>query len=51
MREVREVRELAAAQYGLTRLRAKVTMDNPASHTVLERNEVFSATVNPAFTT
>jgi ribosomal-protein-alanine N-acetyltransferase len=35
---VREVRELAAAQYGLTRLRAKVTMDNPASHKVLERN-------------
>lgn len=35
---VREVRELAAVQYGLTRLRAKVTMDNPASHKVLERN-------------
>jgi ribosomal-protein-alanine N-acetyltransferase len=35
---VREVRELAAAQYGLTRLRAKVTMDNPASHKVLECN-------------
>ncbi|MFD9542082.1 GNAT family N-acetyltransferase [Streptomyces sp. NPDC060022] len=35
---VREVRELAAAQYGLTRLRAKATMDNPASHKVLERN-------------
>lgn len=35
---VREARELGAAQYGLTRLRAKVTMDNPASHTVLERN-------------
>jgi ribosomal-protein-alanine N-acetyltransferase len=35
---VREVRELAAAQYGLTGLRAKVTMDNPASHKVLERN-------------
>ena len=35
---VREVRELAATQYGLTRLRAKATMDNPASHKVLERN-------------
>jgi [ribosomal protein S5]-alanine N-acetyltransferase len=37
------VRELAAAQYGLTRLRAKVTMDNPASHTVLERNGFLAA--------
>ncbi|MGW3747323.1 GNAT family N-acetyltransferase [Streptomyces sp. NPDC005146] len=35
---VREVRVLAAAQYGLTRLHAKATMDNPASHKVLERN-------------
>ncbi len=35
---VREVRELSAAQYGLTRLRAKATMDNPASQKVLERN-------------
>ncbi|MET9669322.1 GNAT family N-acetyltransferase [Streptomyces sp. NPDC006475] len=35
---VREVRKLAAAQYGLTRLHAKATMDNPASHKVLERN-------------
>jgi [ribosomal protein S5]-alanine N-acetyltransferase len=35
---VREVRELAAAEYGLTRLRAKATKDNPASHKVLERN-------------
>jgi ribosomal-protein-alanine N-acetyltransferase len=35
---VREVRELAAAQYELTRLHAKATMDNPASHRVLERN-------------
>jgi [ribosomal protein S5]-alanine N-acetyltransferase len=35
---VREVRELAAAQYGLTRLRAKITLDNPASRKVLERN-------------
>ncbi|MDG4857840.1 GNAT family N-acetyltransferase [Streptomyces sp. T-3] len=35
---VHEVRELAAAQYGLTRLRAKATMDNPASHKVLQRN-------------
>lgn len=35
---VREVRELAARQYGLTRLRARVTLDNPASRKVLERN-------------
>jgi ribosomal-protein-alanine N-acetyltransferase len=35
---VREVRELAARRYGLTRLRARATMDNPASHKVLERN-------------
>jgi ribosomal-protein-alanine N-acetyltransferase len=35
---VREVRELAAAQYELTRLHAKATLDNPASHKVLERN-------------
>lgn len=35
---VREVRELAAAQYELTTLHAKATMDNPASHRVLERN-------------
>jgi ribosomal-protein-alanine N-acetyltransferase len=35
---VREVCELAAARYGLTSLRAKVTMGNPASHKVLERN-------------
>jgi ribosomal-protein-alanine N-acetyltransferase len=35
---VREVRELAATEYGLTRLRARVTLDNPASHKVLERN-------------
>ena len=34
---VAEVRELAFA-YGLTTLRAKVTLDNPASHKVLERN-------------
>jgi [ribosomal protein S5]-alanine N-acetyltransferase len=40
---VREVRELAAAQYGLTRLRARVTVDNPASHTVLERNGFLAA--------
>jgi len=40
---VREVRELAAAQYGLTRLRAKVTTDNPASQTVLERNGFLAA--------
>jgi [ribosomal protein S5]-alanine N-acetyltransferase len=35
---VREMRELAAAQYGLTALHARVTMDNPASRKVLERN-------------
>jgi [ribosomal protein S5]-alanine N-acetyltransferase len=35
---VREVRGLAAEQYGLTRLRARVTLDNPASRKVLERN-------------
>ena len=35
---VREVCELAAAKYGLTKLRARVTRDNPASRRVLERN-------------
>lgn len=35
---VREVRELAAAMYGLSKLRAKATTDNPASQKVLERN-------------
>jgi [ribosomal protein S5]-alanine N-acetyltransferase len=35
---VAEVRELAKTAYGLTTLRAKVTLDNPASHRVLERN-------------
>jgi [ribosomal protein S5]-alanine N-acetyltransferase len=35
---VREIRELAVAQYGLARLRARVTLDNPASRKVLERN-------------
>jgi [ribosomal protein S5]-alanine N-acetyltransferase len=35
---VREMRELAAAQYGLSTLRARVTMGNPASRKVLERN-------------
>jgi ribosomal-protein-alanine N-acetyltransferase len=35
---VRKVRELAATEYGLTRLRAKVTLDNPASRKVLEHN-------------
>jgi len=35
---VREMCELAAAQYGLSTLRARVTMDNPASRKVLERN-------------
>ncbi|HAG98895.1 MAG TPA: N-acetyltransferase, partial [Ktedonobacter sp.] len=33
---VRKVRELAATEYGLSRLRARVTLDNPASRKVLE---------------
>jgi [ribosomal protein S5]-alanine N-acetyltransferase len=35
---VRKVRELAATEYGLTKLRARVTLDNPASRKVLEHN-------------
>lgn len=35
---VAEIRKLAATAYGLTSLRAKVTLDNPASHRVLEHN-------------
>ena len=35
---VRKVRELAATEYGLSRLRARVTLDNPASRKVLEHN-------------
>jgi ribosomal-protein-alanine N-acetyltransferase len=35
---VRRVRELAATAYGLTKLRARVTLDNPASRKVLEHN-------------
>lgn len=35
---VRRVRELAATEYGLTRLRARVTLNNPASRKVLEHN-------------
>jgi ribosomal-protein-alanine N-acetyltransferase len=35
---VREVCERAATAYGLSRLRAKVTLDNPASRKVLEHN-------------
>ena len=35
---VRKMRELAATEYGLTRLRARVTLDNPASRKVLEYN-------------
>ncbi|MEY9932795.1 ribosomal-protein-alanine N-acetyltransferase [Catenulispora sp. GP43] len=35
---VAEIRKLAATTYGLTTLRAKVTLDNPASHKVLEHN-------------
>ncbi len=33
-----KVRELAATRYGLSRLRARVTLDNPASRKVLEHN-------------
>jgi ribosomal-protein-alanine N-acetyltransferase len=35
---VRQMRELAATEYGLTRLRARVTLDNPASRAALEHN-------------
>jgi ribosomal-protein-alanine N-acetyltransferase len=35
---VRKVRELAATAYGLSRLRARVKLDNPASRQVLEHN-------------
>lgn len=35
---VRKVCELAATEYELTRLRARVTLDNPASRKVLEHN-------------
>jgi ribosomal-protein-alanine N-acetyltransferase len=35
---VREVRGLAATEYGLSRLRARVALDNPASRQVLEHN-------------
>lgn len=35
---VRTMRELAATAYGLTTLRARVTLDNPASRKVLEHN-------------
>ena len=35
---VRKVRALAATEYGLSRLRARVTLDNPASRKVLEHN-------------
>ncbi|HEU5439770.1 MAG TPA: GNAT family N-acetyltransferase [Ktedonobacterales bacterium] len=35
---VHQVRERAATAYGLTRLRARVTLDNPASRKVLEHN-------------
>ncbi len=36
---VRKMRELAATEYELSRLRARVTLDNPASRRVLEHNE------------
>ncbi len=35
---VRKVRDLAATAYGLSRLRARVTLDNPASRKVIEHN-------------
>lgn len=35
---VAEIRHRAVDSYGLRALRAKVTLDNPASHKVLERN-------------
>lgn len=35
---VAETRKLAATTYALSTLRAKATVDNPASHKVLERN-------------
>jgi ribosomal-protein-alanine N-acetyltransferase len=35
---VRKVRELAATEYGLSGLRARVKLDNPASRKVLEHN-------------
>ena len=35
---VHQVRELAVTAYGLTRLRARVTLDNPASRKVLAHN-------------
>ncbi len=35
---VGKMREFAATKYGLTRLRARVTLDNPASRKVLEHN-------------
>lgn len=40
---VRRARELGATVYGLTSLRARVTLDNPASRKALERNG-FAAT-------
>ena len=36
---VRKVRERAATEYGLSRLHARVRLDNPASRKVLEHNE------------
>ncbi len=39
---VGKVRELAATKYGLTRLHARVTLDNPASRKVLEHNGFFA---------
>ena len=40
---VRQVRELAATKYGLSRLRARVTLDNPASRIVLAHNGFVAA--------
>lgn len=40
---VAEMLELAATRYGLSTLRAKATLDNPASHKVLEHNGFVAA--------
>src|SRR4051794_31149691 len=39
----RKGRELAATKYGLTKLRARITFDNPASRKVLEHNGFVAA--------
>lgn len=40
---VRKMCEIAATVYGLSRLRARVTLDNPASRKVLEHNGFVAA--------